>query len=143
MNFRHHPAANLLLALLIFICAGWASAEKNNKASAKPDIKITKIPPSGAGPDRTEVIAGTVEGIDAKLCKVVVYAHTDVWYVQPYAGASDTSIREGKYWKSETHLGSEYAALLVNASYKAPSVIRVLPDIGAQILALARVHARE
>ena len=58
----------------------------------KPSIQITEIPRKGAGPDETERIAGTVTGANDEECKVVIFAHTDTWYVEPYRDSSDTPI---------------------------------------------------
>src|SRR5260370_5271198 len=55
----------------------------------KPNIKIVDVPSKGAGPDAVERIAGTVSGVDGNQCKVMIFARTDVWYVQPYTAAAD------------------------------------------------------
>jgi len=109
----------------------------NVEHSTKPGIQITDVPPRGAGPDRVETIAGTASGVNIAECKVVVYAGTNVWYVQPYIGSSDTSIEQDGTWHTDTHLGSKYAALLVKKTYKQPETTGKLPDIGGQVLAIA------
>jgi len=108
----------------------------------KPEIQITEVPPQGAGPNRVERIAGTVSGVNTKECKVIVFAQTDTWYVQPYIEASDTEIKNSKTWQTDTHLGSQYAALLVNNSYKPPRTTGRLPDVGGLILAIVVVDAK-
>jgi len=75
------------------------------------------VPSRGAGPDTIEKIAGTVRGVNIKDCKVIILCRTDSWYVQPYAGSSDTAIADDGKWENETHLGSEYAALLVKSTF--------------------------
>src|SRR6185503_14074217 len=121
------------LALLV-ACQG--------NASIKPEIKITEVPPKGAGPDRVERIAGTVSGVNTKECKVIVFAQTDTWYVQPYIETSDIEIKNSNTWQTDTHLGSQYAALLVNSSYKPPRTTGILPEVGGQILAIVVVDAK-
>lgn len=107
-----------------------------------PNIKITEVPSKGAGTEPMESIAGTVSGVTVTECKVVVFAHTNTWYVQPWIDSYDTEIK-GKTWRTDTHLGYEYAALLVKSSYKAPATTGKLPDIGGSVLAIARVNARK
>jgi hypothetical protein len=108
----------------------------------KPSIKITDVPSKGAGPDTAETIAGTVGGVNVNECKVVIFARTDVWYVQPYTAAPDTQIRADGTWQSDTHLGSEYAALLVKNSYKPPATTGTLPGVSGAVLAIDRAAAK-
>jgi hypothetical protein len=108
----------------------------------KPSIQITDIPRKGAGPDETERIAGTVTGVSDQECKVVIFAHTNTWYVQPYIDSSDTPIGKDCKWDNDTHLGSEYAALLVKKSYKPPSATGILPEVGGSVLAVTRATAK-
>src|SRR2546423_4648027 len=91
------------------------------RSATKPGIRITDVPPRGAGPEAVERIAGTASGVSVKECKVVIFARTDKWYVQPYIASPDTSINDDGSWENDTHLGSEYAALLVKTSYKPPA----------------------
>ena len=117
----------------------------SGQEAAKPSIQITLVPPSGGGPDRLERIAGTVSGVNLKecKCKVVIFALTNVWWVQPFADSPDTPIDSNGKWENDTHLGREYAALLVKDSYKPPSTTGELPQIGGAVLAVARARAKE
>lgn len=105
--------------------------------ATKPSIEITEVPRRGAGSEVMETIAGRVSGVKIKDCKVVIFARTDTWYVQPFIGSPDTSISDNNTWRTDTHLGFEYAALLVKNSYKAPSTTGKLPDVGGSVLAIA------
>jgi len=95
----------------------------------------------GAGPDRVEKMAGTVSGVNREECRVVVFARTNTWYVQPYAASPYTTISNGK-WETDTHLGDEYAALLVKSSYKPTATTDTLPKVGGDVLAIVRVPAK-
>ena len=128
----------IALVALLVTCQGNTSCAANGK----PEIQITQVPPKGAGPDRLERIAGTVSGENITDCKVIVFVHTDTWYVQPYIEASDTEIKNSNTWQTDTHLGSEYAALLVNNSYKPPTTTGRLPEVGGPILAIVVVDAK-
>jgi hypothetical protein len=107
-----------------------------------PSIQITVVPSKGAGPDALETVAGTVSGVNVKECKVVIFARTNTWYVQPYIDSPDTMISDDGTWHNDTHLGSEYAALLVKGSYKPPSTTGRLPATGGLILAVATANAK-
>jgi hypothetical protein len=111
-------------------------------AAARPSIRVTRIPPYGAGPDKMDTIAGQASGVDFQKHKVVIFAGTDEWYVQPYIGGSDTSIDPGGKWESDTHLGFRYAALLVKTSYKPPAKMGALPSVGGEVLAIHEVQGR-
>jgi hypothetical protein len=116
------------------------NAAENN--ATKPIIQITVVPSKGAGPDAMERIAGTVGGVNIKECKVVIFTRTDKWYVQPYIDSPDTLIKEDRTWENDTHLGSEYAALLVKTSYKPPATTGTLPNVAGPVLAIARETAK-
>jgi len=127
-------------------------ASRDEKASDKPKcvtpemkatIQITEVPSRGAGPDVLERIAGTASGVNETECKVVIFAHTDSWYVQPYIDSPYTSISADCKWESDTHLGSEYVAFLVKPDYKPPSKTGTLPTIGGPVLALAKMAAKK
>ena len=110
----------------------------------KPAIQINEVPSKGGGgTERLETIAGTVSGVRMSDCKVVLFARTDVWYVQPYIASSDTAINADSTWRNDTHLGLEYAALLVKKSYKPPTTTGKLPEVGSMVLAIATANAKE
>ncbi|HWS99440.1 MAG TPA: hypothetical protein VN256_04135 [Pyrinomonadaceae bacterium] len=107
-----------------------------------PRIRITLVPPAGGGPDSTERIGGTVSGVKARDCKVILFTRTNRWYVQPWEDSPYTEIREDGSWENDTHLGSEYAALLVKASYKLTDLKGTLPVVSGPVLAMDRVPAK-
>lgn len=111
--------------------------------TTKPTIAITEVPSKGAGDKELQTIAGTVGGVKINKCKVVIFARTDTWYVQPYVASSDTPINEDNAWRNDTHLGSKYAALLVKNSYIPPSTTGRLPDIRGAVLAIAIVNGKQ
>jgi hypothetical protein len=116
---------------------------EREKNATKPDIQITDVPSKGAGPDAMERISGNVNGVNVSECKVVIFTHTDKWYVQPYIDSSDTPIRDDGTWENDTHLGSDYAALLVKAAYKPPATTGTLPNIGGNVLAIGRATVKK
>jgi len=45
-------------------------------------------------------------------------------------------------WKNVTHLGEEYAALMVDPSYSPPQITEVLPATGGAVAAVAVVKGQ-
>jgi hypothetical protein len=84
-------------------------------------------------------IAGTVTGLDAaeavNYC-VVVYIHTDTWYIHPFAnggvGKSWAEIRDGKAWRISTvkrdFPADSMAAVLLKRSAKDECSAPTKPD---------------
>jgi len=105
-------------------------------------ISIPVVPTKGQGPQSEGSISGQVVGLTKpETYKIVLYARTDRWYVQPYTAQPLTDIDAAGRWKNSTHLGREYAALLVRPNYSPPSAPEQLPPIGGDVLAIARVPA--
>ena len=108
-----------------------------------PSVRIIVVPRRGKGGDEdTATIGGTASGVDFSKHKVVVYARTDKWYVQPLITQPYTNIADDGKWETDTHLGQEYAALLVKSNYPPPPQPRVLPQVGGDVLATFRVEGK-
>ena len=126
-----------LAALLVtaFLSVGCTS-----KREPRPDVQITRIPPANpGGPQRLDLIEGSVRGAKAGF-QIVLYAHSErVWFVQPFGNQPLTKILPDGTWKNSTHLGTEYAAVLVDSSYRPPSRMSALPDVGNGVIAVAAV----
>ena len=106
---------------------------------AGPYIEFTKVPlADGGGAEKLDVIEGRVGGAHPEQ-QIVLFARSGAWYVQPFADQPFTQIQADSKWRSPTHLGTEYAALLVEPGYKPPSVIDALPTEGGGVMAVAVV----
>lgn len=115
----------------------------SSKTESLPQIEFTKIPPAGeGGPDRIETIAGRVNGAIAGQ-KIIIYAKSGVWWVQPLANQPLTEIQKDSTWQNSTHLGTEYAALLVEPDYTPPTRIDVLPLPGNGVISVSNVKGTE
>jgi signal transduction histidine kinase len=68
--------------------------------------------------------------------QVVLFARSGNWYVQPFANQQFTQIQSDSSWRSSTHLGTEYAALLVEQGYQPPDSTDLLPGEGDGVIAL-------
>jgi predicted nucleotide-binding protein len=115
-----------------------------HKTKESPMISITQVPPwHKGGGDTAGTIAGTITG-GTRGCKVVLFAHGDVWYVQPWTNHRYTNIEHDNTFRSMTHLGTEYAALLVNPDrYEPPETTTTLPPVGNGVLAITFVPAEK
>ena len=112
--------------------------------SERITVDITEVPPAGKGEDPMATISGSVEGIaEPQQYRVVVYAFSDsVWYVQPQADQPFTMIQPSGSWSTNTHLGSDYASLVVRPTFQTRAQSGSLPG-GADVFATARVKGRQ
>ena len=121
-----------------------ARARGAKETAPVPELTFTRIPrydPAG-GPDTRDTIAGTVRTPLVSDYRVIVYARADAWYIQPTPFAMQ-SIGADYKWKTWTHTGSSYAALVVRNSYKPMTRLDVLPQIDSDVLARAIVDGRK
>jgi len=72
--------------------------------------------------------------------RIVLFAKSGVWWVQPRRDEPFTRIESDSTWKSLTHLGREYAALLVEPGYNPPTTIETLPTEGDGVIARATIQ---
>jgi hypothetical protein len=133
----------LLAALaLAWPAAGWPQAADSGRGAAAPTITITEVPPPGGGPGRMELIAGRASATDVARYRVVIFSYTDRWYVQPFVSSPFTEVKADGTWSSRIHLGTEYAAVLVDGTYKPPATTFELPKPGRGVVAVIRAPAR-
>jgi hypothetical protein len=86
----------------------------SQRQTMKPTIEFTKIPPAAqGGRERVDTISGRVVGAQPGQ-RIVVYARSGPWWVQPWPDQPFLPIQADSSWSTSTHLGFEYAALLVN-----------------------------
>lgn len=112
-------------------------------ASAEVMIDFTQVPVAGEGPESQGNIAGDVRGLEnPERYKIVLYAHTDWWYVQPLRSDPYTDIASNGRWSNWTHLGYRYAALVVRDTFQPPAKTQSLPHVGGDVIAEAEVAAR-
>jgi hypothetical protein len=97
------------------------------KSGAGPSIEFTHIPPAAqGGRERVDTISGRVSNARPKQ-QIVIYAHSGQWWVQPWPEHSLIPIKADSTWSTETHLGFEYAALLVDPDYQPLPMTDVAP----------------
>jgi len=126
-----------LIFLLFTVCSGCHSSRN----AITPSIEFTEVPEvASGGAARMERIAGRVTGTKAAGQKVVLFARSGTWWVQPFSNTPFTPIQQDSTWRSPTHMGTEYAALLVEPGYTPPRTTDVLPEKGGKVIAVARVE---
>jgi hypothetical protein len=134
-------AAILCLIVLLlgsFGCGG------NAKQMVEPKISFTQVPQWNPG-DRNlqDVMEGTVSGEQPNQRMVVYSKAGAMWWLQPLLTSPFVAILPDHAWRSETHLGTDYAVLLVDSSYQPTAVLDRLPDRGSGIAAVAVAHGPE
>jgi hypothetical protein len=119
----------ILLCILICGCRNW---------KGEPDfaLEFTRVPPAAeGGPDKLDIIEGRVVGARPGQ-RIVLYARNGAWWVQPLAGEAFTKIQPNSKWVNSTHLGTEYAALLVEPGYRPLATMDALPTPGGGVVAV-------
>ena len=122
-----------VLCSLSLLLAGCRSSQDLQQ----PSIVFVHIPPNqSGGPELLDDLSGKVLN-GPPGAKIVAYARNDVWWVQPFRSRPFTEIGPDGNWKTATHLGSDYAVLLVSPGYQPPVRIKELPVSGGGVLAIA------
>jgi len=69
--------------------------------------------------------------------QIVLYAKSGAWWVQPLANEAFTKLNPDSTWTNSTHVGTEYAALLVGPGYRPLKMMSESPALGGGVLAVA------
>src|ERR1700760_4106107 len=135
---RSHPRFGSLHLLLL--CAAFLSGCRAQAPAHDPVVEFTKIPPAAqGGRERVDQVAGRVSGARPGQ-QIVVYARSGPWWVQPWPDKPFIPIKSDGTWSSPTHLGFEYAALLVDPGFHPPPTIDTAPVRGGSIVAVKSVN---
>lgn len=128
-----HTRRAVALAVLAFALCGCHA----HRTSVAPSLSFTRLPEANSGgPDKVGLIEGRVTGA-APGDRIVVYAHSGVWWIQPTRVHPFTEIQPDLSWKNVTHLGTDYAALLVDGAYVPASRMDSIPSPGKGVRAVA------
>ena len=131
-----------IIFLFFFCFSSLAGCHFQQKAS-RPGIQFTRVPPATqGGPDTLDIIEGRVTGGNPQL-QLVLYAHSGKWWVQPTVGEPFTAIRPNSTWTNSTHLGTEYAAVLVQPGFHPATTLNDLPAPGDQVVSVATIRGSE
>jgi hypothetical protein len=125
---------------VLFALCLWTGGCRAPKADVPPSIAFSRVPRAGAGgSEELGTIEGRVTGARPDQ-RIVLFAKAGVWWVQPFESQPFTLLNADATWKSATHLGTDYAALLVDQHYQPPATIRTLPEPGDAVIAVATVE---
>jgi hypothetical protein len=83
-------------------------------------------------------VAGRVSGARPGQ-QIVIYARSGPWWVQPWPDKPFIPIKSDGTWSTSTHLGFEYAALLVDPGFHPPPTMDNAPMRGGSVVALETV----
>lgn len=133
---RERQSVKLILILALSLPLHGCHSQETRTG---PSIEFSKIPPAAqGGRERVDTIAGRVIGARPGQ-QIVVYARSGPWWVQPGPDQPFITIQADSNWSSPTHLGYEYAALLVEPAYHPPPTMDVAPTQGGSVIALTIV----
>lgn len=108
-------------------------------SAVEPSIQFETVPrAANGGTAALEPIAGRVKGARPNQ-RIVLFAKARTWWVQPFKSRPFTTIEPDSTWKSTIHLGTDYAALLVEPEYRPPVTAESLPPLGGGVVAIATV----
>ena len=97
--------------------------------NAPPEIRVVGLQ---SGANRVQ---GTANNVDASVVRVVLWAKTDIWYVQPFVNRPFTDICDDGSWDNSTHPWNRMVALLVSPSYQPDSTRGTHPSMDEGVLA--------
>jgi hypothetical protein len=123
-------------ALLLSFCILLSSC-RSRQSVPGPSIEFTRVPPAEeGGPDTVDIIEGRVIGAGPGQL-IVLYAKNGPWWVQPLRTEPFTRLSENFSWTNSTHVGTDYAALIVEPGYLPAETMNALPAVGGKVLAVA------
>ena len=145
----HLAPCGIVISLLGFcFLLGGCEESRTDVHLAGPAIKFTGVPSvsrSDALGDAAKL--STIKGrvIGAKPGQqIVVYARAInelgqwTWFVQPFVRDPWTKIQSNSTWRSSTHPGGQYAALLVDPGFQPPWTTPLLPTEGVVAVATSQ-----
>src|SRR5439155_22378398 len=125
------PSLTVLLGVVVLMIGC-----RPSKPATNPAVEFAKIPPAAqGGRERVDTIAGRAIGARQDQ-QIVIYARSGPWWVQPWPEKPLIPIQSDSTWSTPTHLGFEYAALLVEPGYHPPPTMDVAPSPGGSIVAV-------
>jgi hypothetical protein len=125
---------------LLLITASFSLAGCHRVASedAKPKILFTQVPERNLGnQNKQDVMEGTVSGAKQGQRLVIYSKSGGLWWLQPLLTSPFTPLLPDGVWRNETHLGTDYAVLLVDPGYRPAAVLDQLPESRKGVVAVA------
>jgi hypothetical protein len=133
---RERTIGFLLLIVAMMLGGVLPGGCHSGQDNSPPTIEFSKIPPAAqGGRERVDTIAGRVTGAHPGQ-QIVVYARSGPWWVQPWPDQALIPIQADSTWSASTHLGFEYAAMLVEPGYHPAPTTDLAPSPGGAIAAV-------
>jgi hypothetical protein len=128
---KHRSIVHLVIVSGLLAGCNWRSVPP------KPTVQITQAPAADpGGPVQLDFIEGRASGAKPGQ-QIVLYARSDIWWIQPFANQPFTKIQPDSTWRNSTHLGTDYAAILVEPSFHPATKVATLPAVGNGVVAIA------
>ena len=119
-------------------CIALAGCHHVAKGDTEARILFTQVPERNPGNvNKQDVMEGTISGAKQGQRLVIYSKSGGLWWVQPLSTSPFTPIMPDGVWRNETHLGSDYAVLLVDSAFQPAAVLKELPQPGAGVAAVA------
>ena len=129
---------SVFAVLLIMPSVPLAGCHQAASEDAKPKILFTQVPERNlANQNKQDVMEGTVSGAKQGQRLVIYSKSGGLWWLQPLLTSPFTPILPDAVWRNETHLGTDYAVLLVDPGYRPAAVLDQLPGRGQGVAAVA------
>jgi len=123
---------------------GLAGCRAGGKQDVEPKILFTQVPQWNLGDqNQQDVMEGTVSGARQGQRLVVYSKIGGLWWLQLSLASPFTVILPDHGWRIEAHLGTDYAVLLVDPSYRPAAFLERLPERGDAVAAVAVSHGPE
>ena len=117
------------------IISVWLLGCRTTGRDSVTTIEFQHVPPPDiGGTGSVDRLSGTIRHLQPGA-RLVIYVYSrGVWYIQPVTVRPFTSIGKDGGWSTLTHLGLQYAAMLVTAGYSPSNTLRALPRLGGSVL---------
>jgi len=128
-----------LVCVLTLLCCILSGCRRHHPSIAFTQVPITDF----GGADTHGTLSGTVQDAPPGS-RIVLYVRAGrSWWIQPFIYRPFTTIQPDGHWTSGTHLGLEFAALLVDPNYKPGKLLVSLPGVGNGVLAITTIPAQQ
>src|SRR5260370_10325928 len=140
----HTPLGFVAKPLLATLYLSLSGCHQGTNQDVEAKISFTQVPQWNPGDqNQQDVIEGTVSGA-RRAQRLVIYCKAGgLWWLQPLLTSPFTAILPDQVWRNETHLGTEYAVLLVDSSFCPAAILSQLPKRGQGIAAVAATRGQE
>src|SRR5258706_5842147 len=132
------------ILLLVTLCLSLSGCHQGTDQDVEAKISFTQVPQWNPGDqNQQDVIEGTVSGAREGQRLVIYSKSAGLWWVQPLLTSPFTAILPHQVWRYKTHLGTEYAVLLVDPSFHPAAILSELSKRGHGIAAVAAARGQE